>query len=91
MLQTVRLLVKGKVQGVFYRESTKEKAIELGITGTVQNLPGGNVEIVATGTAEQLKQLTIWCNQGPSRAVVTEIISTPLPLQPFTNFIVLRH
>ncbi len=90
MLQTVRLIVKGKVQGVYYRQSTKETAIAFGINGTVKNLPDGNVEIVATGTAEQLEQLTQWCNQGPPRAVVTEIVSTPLPLQPFINFIIIR-
>ncbi len=90
MLQTIRLIVKGKVQGVFYRQSTKEKANAFGINGTVKNLADGNVEILATGNAEQLQQFTQWCNQGPPRAVVTEIVSTPLPLQPFTNFIIIR-
>ncbi len=90
MLQTIRLIVEGKVQGVFYRQSTREKATVMGIKGTVKNLPDGNVEIIATGTAEQLEQLTHWCNQGPSRAVVTKVSSTPLPLQPFNNFIIIR-
>jgi len=90
MFQTIRLIVEGKVQGVFYRQSTREKATAFGVSGTVKNLPDGNVEIIATGRAEQLHQLTQWCHQGPPRAVVTKVISTPLPLQSFKNFIIIR-
>jgi acylphosphatase len=90
MLQTIRLVVEGKVQGVFYRQSTREKATELGITGTVRNREDGHVEIIATGTPEQLEQFTRWCNQGPPRAVVNRIQSSPLPLQAFKNFIIIR-
>ena len=89
MIETIRLVIEGKVQGVFYRQSTREKATELGVTGTVKNLSDGNVEIIATGTTRQLEQLTQWCNQGPPRAVVNRIISTPLPLQTFNNFIII--
>ncbi|MBS1577110.1 MAG: acylphosphatase [Bacteroidetes bacterium] len=90
MLQTVRLIVEGKVQGVFYRQSTREKAMIMGIKGTVKNLADGNVEIIATGTEEQLEQLAHWCHQGPPRSIVTKVSSTPLPLQPFSNFIIIR-
>ncbi len=82
--------MEGKVQGVFYRQSTVEKATKLGITGTVRNLPDGNVEIVATGTVDQLKQFTSWCNEGPPRAVVTKVKSTPLTLHSFKNFTITR-
>jgi acylphosphatase len=90
MAETICMIIEGKVQGVFFRQSTRQKAIELGITGTVRNLKDGSVEIMATGTPEQLRQITQWCNHGPPRAVVTNIKSTPLPLQPFNNFIVTR-
>ncbi|MGC4036369.1 MAG: acylphosphatase [Chitinophagaceae bacterium] len=90
MSETIRLIVEGKVQGVFYRQSTKEKAVEIGITGTVKNRPDGSVEIIATGNAEELKQFTNWCYQEPPRAIVTKVSSTPLPLQTFNNFIVIR-
>ncbi|MBL7763982.1 MAG: acylphosphatase [Chitinophagaceae bacterium] len=90
MLQTVRIIIKGKVQAVFFRQSTKEKAIGLNITGHVKNLPDGTVEIIATANEEQLQELLQWCNHGPPRAVVTDIISTPVPLQPFNNFIIIR-
>ncbi|HVZ56206.1 MAG TPA: acylphosphatase [Chitinophagaceae bacterium] len=88
---TYRLLVTGKVQGVFYRQSTREKARELGLTGTVRNLPDGRVEIIATGTQTQLEQLRTWCRQGPPRALVTDIEASPLPLQSFDSFTIIRY
>ncbi len=54
MLQTISLDIRGKVHGVFYRQSAREKAMELDITGTVQNNPDGSVTIIATGHAGQL-------------------------------------
>ncbi|TMI63494.1 MAG: acylphosphatase [Bacteroidetes bacterium] len=90
MLQTISVIVKGKVQGVYYRQSTREQARILQITGTVKNLEDGSVEIIATGTSEQLKQLTTWCRQGPSRAVVADLIITPLSLQSFNDFSIIR-
>jgi Acylphosphatases len=73
MQETFLITVAGKVQGVFYRQSTKEKAMELGLTGTVKNLPNGNVEIMASGTPQQLNALVAWCKQGPPKAEVKEI------------------
>ena len=90
MAETIRLIIEGNVQGVFYRQSAKEKADKLGISGTVRNLKDGSVEIIATGNPGQLEQLIQWCNLGPPKAVVTNITSTPLPLQPFNNFVILR-
>jgi acylphosphatase len=90
MLQTISVIVKGKVQGVYYRQSTREQARVFQITGTVKNLQDGSVEIIATGSSEQLKQFTTWCRQGPSRAVVTDLIITPLSLQSFNDFSIIR-
>jgi acylphosphatase len=90
MLQTISVIVKGKVQGVYYRQSTREKARALQITGTVKNLKDGSVELIATGTTEQLEQLTTWCRQGPPRATVTDLIITPLSLQSFNDFSIIR-
>jgi acylphosphatase len=86
MLQTISITISGKVQGVFYRQSTRERAIELGITGTVQNLRDGSVHIIATGTQEQLDELRNWCGKGPVRAVVEKIEVKELPLQSFERF-----
>lgn len=86
MLQTLSIIVSGKVQGVFYRQSTKEKATELGITGEVRNLPNGDVYILATGPVDQLNALVEWCWQGPRRAVVASVTDQVQPLQKFVSF-----
>ncbi|MFT3824568.1 MAG: acylphosphatase [Chitinophagaceae bacterium] len=90
MLQTFSIIVTGKVQGVYYRQSTKEKALELGLTGIVQNQPDGSVHIMATGTGAQLNQLVAWCKQGPSRAVVTGVQVEVKEPHGFDGFSVLR-
>jgi acylphosphatase len=90
MVQTISIIVKGKVQGVYYRQTTQEKAITLGITGTVRNLPDRNVKIIATGTKEQLDKLVAWCRQGPSRAEVVSLELKDEPLQEFDDFKIVR-
>ena len=90
MLQTVEINVSGRVQGVFYRQSTKEKALELGIKGKVMNLDDGNVKIIATGTKEQLNKLADWCKTGPPKARVTNVDVQELSLQSFENFSIVR-
>jgi acylphosphatase len=67
-MKTVSITVKGRVQGVFYRQSTKEKAVELGITGKVSNLDNGDVQIIASGSEEKIDQFIEWCRQGPSQS-----------------------
>ncbi|NOT51199.1 MAG: acylphosphatase [Chitinophagaceae bacterium] len=90
MLKTISVIVSGKVQGVFYRQNTKEKAVEFGITGEIKNLQDGNVSIIATGTEEQLNKLTDWCKKGPPRAVVTGVEVAEIALQPFEKFSITR-
>jgi acylphosphatase len=89
-MPTISITVSGKVQGVYYRQSTRERAVELGITGTVQNLRDGSVLIIATGTKEQLDELTTWCSKGPVRAAVENIEVKELPLQSFERFSIER-
>ena len=91
MLQTISITVSGMVQGVFYRQSTKEKALELGISGIVENLPDGNVHIVASGTDDQLDQLVQWCRQGPPRAKVSAVNVEPVTPQVFVGFVIQRN
>jgi acylphosphatase len=74
------------VQGVYYRQSTKEKAIALGLTGYVKNLPDGRVQIMASGNTDQLLQLVLWCRQGPARAIVEEVQVETLPPTLFMGF-----
>jgi acylphosphatase len=91
MLLTISILVKGKVQGVYYRQSTKEKAEHLRVTGQVKNQSDGSVYIVATGKEEQLTALINWCYSGPSRAIVDSVETQPLALQNFDTFNIIRH
>ncbi len=90
-MQTISIIVSGKVQGVWYRQSTKEKALALGINGEVSNQPDGTVKIVSTGTKEQLSLFTDWCKQGPPKAAVTNLDVKELPLQLFNSFTVERY
>ncbi len=90
MLKTIRIIVSGKVQGVFYRQSTKEKALSLNITGTVKNLPDGNVEIIATAEEDQLNELLAWSKHGPKHAEVTNVKTEYIELQKFTDFKIAR-
>ncbi|MEO5946811.1 MAG: acylphosphatase [Chitinophagaceae bacterium] len=90
-MQTVLIIVSGKVQGVWFRQSTKEKALELGITGEVRNRPEGTVKIIATGTEEQLSLFKEWCKQGPPKARVTNLDIKELTLQTFQSFTIERY
>jgi acylphosphatase len=90
MLQTISITISGVVQGVFYRQSAKEKALELGISGIVKNLPDGNVHIMATGTDDQLNQFVQWCKQGPKHAKVNSVNVEQIAEQKFFGFTIQR-
>ena len=84
------ILVTGRVQGVFYRASTKAKADELGITGFVQNMPDGKVYIEAEGMDDQLDLFKTWCSKGPPRAQVEAVEIKEGDVQNFNSFGILR-
>lgn len=65
--------VSGQVQGVFFRASTREEAIRLGLAGWVRNLADGRVEVLACGEKEALTALLSWLEQGPEHANVTRL------------------
>lgn len=89
-MPTVHLLIKGKVQGVFYRQTAREVAKDIGITGWVRNTPDGDVEITATGSKEALQSYIDWCHEGPAMAKVTGVQITAVDEQPFDTFEVKR-
>jgi acylphosphatase len=89
-MQTIRLIVKGKVQGVFYRAFVKNIAEQSGITGWVKNLPDRNVEIKATSSEEGLKKFIELCKQGPPRAIVEDIITEDILNEQFNGFKIIR-
>jgi acylphosphatase len=68
-----RALVSGRVQGVFFRDSARQEAERLGISGSARNLPDGRVEIIAEGDEEAVERLIEWCRSGPSYADVTDV------------------
>ena len=90
-MKTLDIRVSGRVQGVFYRQTTREKAGELGLKGKVMNLDDGKVRVIVTGEEEKLLQLVEWCKKGPPKAMVTNIQVSEIPLQTFESFKVERH
>ena len=70
---SVRLLISGRVQGVWYRASTKQQADDLGLTGWVRNCKSGQVEVIAEGADAAIDKLISWCRTGPSMARVTDV------------------
>lgn len=80
-------LVSGRVQGVFFRQSTLQQARQLGLTGYACNNPDGTVTIEAEGSAEVLATLENWCRQGgPPAARVDELAVTVGPVQGYATF-----
>jgi acylphosphatase len=79
-------IVSGRVQGVWFRATTRDQAKELGLTGWVRNLPSGEVEVLACGSKESLKQLQQWLHQGPKMAKVETVEAKEVPWEEFSDF-----
>ena len=87
----VTIIITGIVQGVYFRFNTKRKADELGLAGTVRNLPTGQVEVVSEGQEAVLKQLIDWCRQDPGGAVIDKLdLEWQEPVNTFTGFSILH-
>ena len=69
----VRLIIKGRVQGVWFRESTRRKARSLGVAGWVRNRSDGSVEVLAEGPEDRVKDLVSWCHNGPPYSEVSQV------------------
>jgi acylphosphatase len=89
-LKHFKIIVSGKVHGVFYRASAKEKADELGIKGFVRNERNGNVYIEAEAEEDMLYKFIKWCNMGPVRARVNRIEAIPGEVVGFSSFEIQR-
>jgi acylphosphatase len=68
-----RIRVSGRVQGVFFRQTTAQEANRIGVTGWVRNLPDGDVEAVVEGDREDVDRLIAWCHHGPPSARVDNV------------------
>lgn len=74
----LRIVVKGRVQGVYFRVYTQKIAIKLAINGTVRNRADGSVEIQAAGEQQNMQKFVQWCHKGPLLAKVTTITQSPI-------------
>lgn len=68
-----RVLVSGRVQGVWFRQSCADLARQLGLSGWVRNQPDGRVEAAFEGEASAVEEMVAWCRTGPRRAVVAGV------------------
>jgi acylphosphatase len=89
-MPTFHLLVKGKVQGVFYRATAKEVADKLGLVGWVKNTDINDVELVVAGDQTSVDRFIAWCKQGPPRAKVTSVVITEHAETGLSGFIIKR-
>jgi acylphosphatase len=89
MMTCIKAVVLGKVQGVFYRNETRKKALSLNITGWVKNNDDGSVELIACGEKENIDKLIDWLWQGPKRANVTNVLHTVVGIEKQDGFVIL--
>ncbi|MBS0288542.1 MAG: acylphosphatase [Proteobacteria bacterium] len=85
-----RARVSGRVQGVFYRQGTLQKANALGLKGWVRNLKNGDVECMICGDEQTVEQLCQWLQQGPPAAKVSQVQIQDASWEDFDQFTILR-
>lgn len=83
-----RFMIQGIVQGVYFRASTRQEALKLGITGHAINLADGAVEVLACGETRALDNLQRWLAHGPSTARVDTIATEELPCRQLSGFVI---
>lgn len=89
--QGCHLVIRGRVQGVFFRQSAKEHADRLRLTGWIRNLPSGDVEALIEGDSNQVRDFISWCHRGPEHAEVASVDESLAPATgTFSNFSVIR-
>lgn len=85
----LRITIKGKVQGVYFRKFVQEKANLLGLSGTVRNITDGSVLCEVVGPALTLERFVEYCRKGPSASIVHEILYEEIPRIDFDGFKIL--
>ena len=78
--------VSGKVQGVYFRASSQQMAIEYGLSGYAHNLADGDVELLLCGEEESVSKMLLWLNEGPPQAEVTNVETKQVPWQNHNHF-----
>jgi len=71
--ERAHVYVSGEVQGVFFRDSARGRARELGLSGWVRNLPDGRVEVLVEGPSNGVREMVRWCEEGPPHARVERV------------------
>ena len=89
-MKCLRVQVYGKVQGVWFRASTKKEAEKLSLTGNVRNLEDGSVLIHAEGKNKDLETFLNWCKKGPEFANVTDMKVVEVSIENFNHFKIIR-
>ena len=85
------VVVRGRVQGVFFRASAQQEGLRLGLTGEVSNLPDGSVEAIVEGEKEAVEDFVAWCRRGPPSAEVDDVqVKVRPPRDEFRTFTVAR-
>jgi len=90
-MKTVHLLISGKVQGVFFRNSARKEANKLGVTGWIKNRPDQKVEAMVSGREKEVNAFIDWCKNGPERAEVKEVIVSEKEQIHFERFEIVRE
>lgn len=85
-MKRVRLVVSGRVQGVFFRATCARRARALGLGGSVRNMPDGSVEAVFEGPSADVEAMVAWCRSGPELARVDEVEVHEEPLTGIRTF-----
>jgi acylphosphatase len=85
-MSCARFIVRGKVQGVFFRASTREQALKLKLTGHAKNLPDGGVDVLVSGDTAAIDALERWLKKGPQLATVESVTREDLPAQTRSGF-----
>jgi acylphosphatase len=81
-----RALVSGRVQGVFFRDSSRQQAVRRGVAGLARNLPDGRVEVVLEGLPDEVAAVLTWLRQGPAYARVETVEVTEEPVEGLRGF-----
>lgn len=85
-MAAARFLVSGRVQGVYFRASARERALAFGLAGYARNLADGRVEVVAEGDADALARFEQWLHEGPPAARVDRVEREAMPAQGHRGF-----
>jgi acylphosphatase len=85
------IVVRGRVQGVFFRASAQQEGLQLGLTGEISNLPDGSVEAIVEGEKRAVEDFVAWCRRGPPSAEVEDVqVKLRAPRDEFRTFTVAR-